>query len=289
MRIAVIGSSGFVGKNLVERFRESWKKYDVYGISTKDSDTTRVTGDIRNKEIKNLLDNINPNIVIHSAKLRGGVDYYENHREEAEKVEIDGTRNLAEWAKKNNKKFILLSTDYVYEGKTNNYDEESETKPVNFYGEMKLKTEEIVKDNLENYVILRPTVIFGYVLGDTNFLMQVVLNTKERRKIPYDQISNPTDINVLMDYTEKFIERDIRGLFVATGPETINRYDFTMQIADVFNLDKSLFEPVRTKELGQIANRPLNNGTNSLKIRNYLNYKCPSLHESLIRIREVLE
>lgn len=282
MKILIAGSSGFVGKSLVQRLS---KNYEVYGLSRRESPTTHYRLDVTDQNLKGLLDNINPDILIHSVKLPKSVDYYETNKQEAENTEIRGTTNLVEWAVKRKRKLILISTDYVYEGKTNNYNEESETKPVNYYGELKLKTENIVSNNLEDYLILRPTVIFGYVPNDSNFLMQI-LNAKERRKIPYDQISNPTDINVLADYMQFLIEKDARGLFVTTGPESVNRYDFTLMIADIFSLDKSLFMPVSTQELGQTAKRPLNNGTDSSKIRNYLNYDCPSVYNSLKKIKE---
>lgn len=281
MKILVTGSSGFVGKSLV---RGLSKNYEVCGLSRRESDTTHFRADITSPDIKNLLNNINPDLLIHSVKLPKSVDYYEFNREEARNTEIGGTTNLVDWSRERKIKLILISTDYVYEGKTNNYREDSETKPVNYYGELKLQIERIVSNNLENYIILRPTVIFGYVPDDSNFLMQI-LNTKEKKRIPYDQISNPTDINVFADYTQSLIEKNATGLFVAAGPESINRYDFTLMIADIFSLDKALFMPVSTQELSQIAKRPLNNGTDSSRIRNYLNYSCPSLYESLQRIK----
>lgn len=282
MKILITGSSGFVGKSLVQRLS---KNYEVYGLSRTESPTTHYKFDVSAPNIKDLLSHINPDILIHSVKLPKSVDYYETNRKEAENTEIRGTENLVAWALQNKNKFILMSTDYVYEGKTNNYNEESETKPVNYYGELKLKTENIVRNSLEDYLILRPTVIYGYIPGDFNFLMQI-LNTKEKRKIPFDQVSNPTDISLLEDYIKYLIEKDARGLFVATGPESINRYDFTLMIAEIFEMDKTLFMPVSTQELGQIAKRPLNNGTDSSRIRNYLNYDCPSVYTSLKKIKE---
>ncbi len=282
MKILITGSSGFVSRSMVQELR---KDHEVYGLSRRESPTTDYQIDITNNNITPLLSSIAPDILIHSVKLPKSVDYYETNRKEAENTEIKGTTNLVNWASQNKKKFILMSTDYVYEGKTNNYNEESETKPVNYYGELKLKTENIVRNSLEDYLILRPTVIYGYIPGDFNFLMQI-LNTKEKRKIPHDQISNPTDINILADYTKYLIEKDARGLFVATGPESINRYDFTLMIAEIFNINSSLFMPVSTQELGQTAKRPLNNGTDSSRIRNYLNYDCPSIYTSLKKIKE---
>lgn len=282
MKILITGSAGFVGKNI---FHYLSSLHEVFGVSRRTGETTTYQGDITKDEIFNILDKINPNVIIHSAALTN-VDYSEEHLEETWLQNVAGTWNLISWCEKNKKKMIYISTDYVYPGKINNYDEESELEPVNVYGKTKLAAEYLVK-NLPNFAILRPTVIFGYDKLGTNFLMQM-LNLKESRKICDDQISNPTDIGVLCEYVKRIINQDIRGLFVATGPETIDRYKFALLIADVFGLDKKLILKVKTSDLNQKAKRPLNNGTNSSKIQEVLNYNCPTLRESLEKIKSTL-
>src|SRR3989338_4484066 len=282
MKILITGSAGFVGKFIFNYLKS---ENQVYGISRRSSETTTHSFDISNIDISSILNEIAPDVIIHSAALTN-VDYSEEHQDEAWKNNVFGTENLVKWCKENDKKMIYISTDYVYSGEKNNYDEYSETNQVNYYGKTKLEAENLVK-KLNNWVILRSTVIFGYDKLGTNFLMQM-LNFKEPKKICDDQISNPTDVNVLCEYVRKIIEKNIKGLFVATGPETINRYEFAILIADIFGLDKNLILKVKTSELNQKAKRPLNNGTNSLKIRNLLDYNCPTLRESLEKIKSRL-
>ncbi len=282
MKILITGSAGFVGKFLFNYLKS---ENQVYGISRRSSDTTTHPFDISNQDISKILNEIALDVIIHSAALTN-VDYCEEHQDEAEKTNVFGTENLVKWCKVNDKKMIYISTDYVYAGETNNYDEDSETNPVNYYGKTKLEAENLVK-TLHNWAILRPTVIFGYDKLGTNFLMQM-LNIKEPKKICDDQISNPTDVNVLCEYVKRVIEKDVKGIFVATGPETLDRYEFAMLIADVFGLDKNLILKVKTSDLNQKGKRPLNNGTNSSKIRKILGYNCPTLKESLEKIKSRL-
>ena len=279
VKILVTGSAGFLGKNVFNYLKD---KHQLYGISRRTSQTTTHPSDITNQTIEQLLNNLNPDIIIHTAALTG-VDYCESHKEEAWKTNVLGTENLINWCKKNSKKMIYISTDYVYPGILNNYDENSEVNPISVYGITKLEAERKVRA-LKNWTILRPTVIFGYDKGGNNFLMQM-LTLKEKRKIPFDQISNPTDVKVLCEYIDKVIDSKIEGIFIATGPETIGRYEFALLIAKIFNIDKSLLERTSTAELNQIAKRPLNNGTNSSKLMSTLNYKCPTLQQSLELIK----
>jgi len=282
MKIVIIGSSGFVGRNL---FNDLKKDYEVYGLSRRNSLTTTHQADITNPNINKILDSLNPDVVLHSVKLPKPVDYYETHKNEAIETELKGLGRIAKWVGENNKKLIYISSNYVYPGETNNYDENSTPKPLNVYGNLKFQAENLVKKFVKNYAILRTIVVFGYEKEGKNFLMQM-LNSKEKKNIPSDQIDNPTSISVLSKYAKGVIEKDIRGLFVATGPETMSRVDFAYLIADVFKLNKSLINPVSTKELNQLAKRPLNNGANSSKIMATLDYTPPTIIESLNIIKK---
>ena len=279
MNILITGSAGFLGKNIFNYLKD---EHQMTGISRRNSETTTHSLDITQTEIEKILNEINPEIIIHTAALTA-VDYCESHKEEAQNTNVTGTENLVNWCKKNNRKMIYISTDYVYPGISNNYSEDSDTNPINIYGQTKLDAEKLVK-TLKDWTILRPTVIFGYDFGGNNFLMQM-LALKEKRRIPADQISNPTDVKVLCEYIAQIIERNIQGLFIATGPETMNRYEFALLIAKVFDLDKNLLERISTAELNQPAKRPLKNGTNSIKIRKLLEYQVPSIRESLLLIK----
>lgn len=278
-KISIIGSAGFIGKNLFSRLKS---RYDVSGVDIRGSPTTTHLLGKLNNEARKIFDLTNPDVIIDCKKLPKSVDYYEENREEAAETDLRGTEIIAEWADDNKKKMIYISSDYVYPGETNGYDENSEVMPVNYYGKLRVESEKIVS-RLEKHVILRPTVVFGYDINGMNFLMQIA-SSKEKKKIPYDQISNPTDVRVLADYISLVLKDDVRGLYVATGPETIGRYDFALRIAKHFGVSESLLESISTGELHQAARRPLNNGTNSSRIRNVLNYQCPSIEHSLRRI-----
>jgi dTDP-4-dehydrorhamnose reductase len=58
----------------------------------------------------------------------------------------------------------------------------------------------------------------------------------------------------------KLAEGKAQGVFNVVGPDRINRYQFALEAAEVFGLDRTLIHPVTTLELGQSAPRPLNAG-----------------------------
>lgn len=285
MKYLVIGSSGFVGKNLFRKFLTEGKK--TYGISKHESNTTTDRVDICDKyELVESLNKINPDIIINCSKLRGGLEYYDSNKNEAEKFHLGGIQNIADWCFKKKCKLISMSTDYVYPGHTNKYDENSAEKPLNFYGKMMLESEKRIL-GVPGSAVLRPTVIFGYDEGGVNFLMQV-LTSKGIIEVPSDQISNPTDIKVLEKYVSGVLDNDLEGIYVATGIEQISRYDFAKKICKVFEKNEGNIRSIKTKNLENKVKRPLLNGTNSHKIRSLIKYKGPSITESLLNIKKNL-
>ena len=60
---------------------------------------------------------------------------------------------------------------------------------------------------------------------------------------------------------------DITGLFHYGSYNYISRYDFAIDIATFFNLDINLIRPIKTEQLKQVANRPLNTSLDCEKIK----------------------
>ncbi len=58
--------------------------------------------------------------------------------------------------------FVLISTDYVFDGTKAPYSEEDEKNPLNEYGYHKLKAENCIKENTSKYIIARKTNVFGW-------------------------------------------------------------------------------------------------------------------------------
>src|SRR3989344_7258422 len=134
MKILVTGASGFVGKNLIKHLN----KYNVNILSRKKIFGDGVfVGDLFDKKI--LLDASKVDIVIHLAGISDGNVF---------KINYEGTRNLVDACVENKvKKFIFISS----------FDAILETD----YGKSKLKAEDYIKNSGLNYIIFRPTVIYG--------------------------------------------------------------------------------------------------------------------------------
>ncbi len=210
---------------------------------------------------------IRPKTIVNTAALHN-VDYCETHREEADRINVGGARNLADAARENGSRLIHLSTDYVFDGKRGHYNELDPPHPLHYYAKTTFDSENIVS-KLPNYAIARPSVIYGWNTleatgipsssGKTiNFAMFVLdkLKKKETVKAVRDQYSSPTFADNLAEALLLLAKRSENGVFHTAGRSCMSRYEFATKLAEIFDYSTKLVQPVFTSELKQLAERP---------------------------------
>ena len=158
--------------------------------------------DITNKKNTTLyLKKYKPKLIIHAAALVG-IKYCEKNKLLCKKINVDGTKNVVLYAKKNNVRLIYISTDYVFDGRKGNYSENDLPNPQSIYGKSKLSAEKIVK-LLNNYLIIR-----------TSFYS----TTKWKYKEAFiDQYTSRINIEELVSRINKIIFTKFTGLIHIAG------------------------------------------------------------------------
>ncbi|MCH2541260.1 MAG: sugar nucleotide-binding protein [Alphaproteobacteria bacterium] len=155
----------------------------------------------KKKEISQYLNKYMPKLIIHAAALVGIADC-EKNKLLCKRINIEGTRNICSYAKKNNIRFIYISTDYVFDGKKGNYSENDKPNPKSIYGKSKLSAENIVK-SLNDYLIIR-----------TSFFSRKKWKYKEAF---VDQYTSRIQIEELISKINKIIFTKFSGLIHIAG------------------------------------------------------------------------
>ena len=162
MRIAILGANGQLGNEVLNFF----SNYEVYAFDSKKINITN------ERILKKELDKINPDLVINCAAYTA-VDDAEVNAKKAFSVNKYGVENICKWVKKNDICLIHISTDYVFDGKKlGKYTEKDQTKPLGVYGKSKLEGEQIIQENLEKYIIIRTSWVFGNM--GKNFVKKMI-------------------------------------------------------------------------------------------------------------------
>lgn len=293
-RILIIGSNGMLGQRLAEYF-SSTNNYElmcasaepesfVQGVDYKNVDITK------KNEVRKLILNFFPDFVINAAGYTN-VDKAENERELAWKINVNGVENIALYSWTIDAHMIHISTDYIFDGKKGPYSENDKPCPISYYGRTKLAGENSIRTSGVRYTIIRTNVLYGPAkYGRPDFVKWVInsLRSGQEIKIVTDQYNNPTYIDDLVDAIHKIILFKKEGIYNIAGKEIISRYDFTLKIADYFDLNKKLIKPILTKDLNQAAPRPLKSGLIILKAMVELDYKPHEYEESFELMKKEL-
>ena len=220
--------------------------------------------------VEKTIEEIHPDAIVHCAAWTA-VDMAEDDDKVAKvrAVNVGGTQNIANAAKKIDAKMLYLSTDYVFNGQgTTPWDPDcKDYQPLNVYGQTKLDGELAVAKTLTKYFIVRIAWVFG--LNGKNFIktMLNVGKTHDTVRVVDDQIGTPTYTYDLARLLVDMIESEKYGYYHATNEGGyISWYDFTVEIYRQAGYTTKVV-PVTTAEYGlSKAKRPFNSRLDKSKL-----------------------
>jgi len=227
---------------------------------------------------------IKPDLVIHTAALID-VDYCQDHAEEARMTNVEGTENVALGSKEVGAKMIYISTDSVFDGKKGMYAEEDVPHPVNIYARTKLEGKGRAQRWLPDSIIVR-TAFYGWSPSDSNRVSLanwVVSGLREGRILPMftDVFFSPILTNNLGEVLIEMCGKNLSGVYHVAGSERCSKYNFGLEIAQAFGLDKNLIRPSSIAEAGLRAPRPKDVSLNVTKISGAIDTQLLGVKEGI--------
>jgi dTDP-4-dehydrorhamnose reductase len=289
MDILVIGSTGLVGSNVyslaIDRGHEVTGTFHTEGSGQTEYADYRLDKTDENA-VADLITDVRPDAVVDTAAFHN-VDACETNRDRAWTVNAQGTHNVATTANSVDAHYLFLSTDYVFPGNLAEtpYDEDDPISPVNYYGQTKYSGEQAAKIT-SDWTVLRTSVVYG--TANQNFVSWVLSELQEGNEIGIvdDQTSTPTYAPDLARACVDIVENGVSGLYHATGPTSISRYEFTRYLAEAFGCDVDLVDPISTDELGQEAPRPTDGSLDSTRLYETLDWEFTQPKEAFATMAE---
>lgn len=223
-----------------------------------------------NDEVQKVIEKVNPDVIVHCAAWTA-VDAAEDEDKQAKvhAINVDGTQNIANAAKKIDAKMVYLSTDYVFDGQgTQPWEPDcKDYKPLNVYGQTKLDGELAVANTLDKYFIVRIAWVFG--VNGANFIktMLKLSENHDELTVVSDQIGTPTYTYDLARLLVDMTETDKYGYYHATNEGGyISWADFAKEIFKQAGKDVKV-TPVTTAKYGvSKAARPFNSRLDKSKL-----------------------
>ena len=232
--------------------------------------------------ITGLIKEIQPDIVVNTV-AHSSVDLCEMDHKIADKLHVDITQDITQACKDIDSKLVYISTDAVFQGELHKkYTELDQPNPINYYGKTKLQAEQITLNASSKNVVLRTAVIYGWHKKSrfTNWIIQTL---KENHIVdPFiDQYTTPTLVDELAKSLLSIFEKNISGMFHATGKSCLNRYEFALVLASTFGLDKKLIKSVTSKEKKQDAPRPTSTCLDSRKLEKLIDFNFSDIQSGV--------
>lgn len=235
-------------------------------------------------EVLQVIESVNPDVIIHTAAMTN-VDACENDREYCHKLNVESVQSLAQICKEKDIHLIHLSTDFIFDGADGPYTEESQPNPLSYYGQTKLDAELAIQASGCRYAILRTIIVYGLVkeMSRSNIVLWAkgALEKGESISVVNDQWRMPTLAEDLAACCLLAAQKEAEGVFNASGKDFMNMVELVEQVADFWNLDKSLIKPITTQSLNQTAKRPAKTGFVLDKTIRELGYQPHSFKEGL--------
>jgi len=290
-RILITGGTGLLGSTLVRTATGDFEIAASYNKIFPITERARfVRLDITDrKRVFEVFEDIMPEILIHTAAL-ANVDYCETHKEKAWNVNIGGTANLLDACDKHNTKMVFISTNAVFDGEHAPYSEEDEPNPINYYGKTKLEAEALVRERGANHAVARLMTMYGWNnpgerQNHVTWLLSK-LTKGEAVHVVDDIYNNHLFVDNCADAIWAMVRLKKEGIYHIAGKECISTYELAMETADVFELDKTLINRVKSDFFKFPAPRPRNTCYVTKKMEKEFGVKPLGVKEGLLYMKQ---
>jgi dTDP-4-dehydrorhamnose reductase len=252
MKILLTGAKGQLGSECKEIMKSDYKiiDTDVEEFDITSWDTVIMT-----------ISEVSPDIILNCAAFTN-VDECESKKREAERINVEGPRNLAQGAARYEKMIVHISSDFVFDGRKRvpqPYFEDDPMNPLSFYGTTKMESELAVKQNASNYLLIRTGWLYG-IRGD-NFIKRILARAirkdQDCLRVVNDQFGSPTWSFRLAQQIKLLIDKGKEGVYHATSEGYCSRYEWVRYLLERMDIKIPLV-PCTSDEYPTPAKRPAN-------------------------------
>lgn len=255
MKVIVLGANGQLGADLMRAAAKRADRFDLVALTRADLDVMQLD------DIGAKLGAMTFDALINCTSYHK-TDEVESHAQQAFAVNAFAVRALAEACRAKSARLVHISTDYVFDGATDQpYNETDAPGPLNVYGASKLMGEALTKTTGVDALILRVASLFGQAGASGkggNFVETMIRLGREKGalRIVADQMMSPTataDVAAMIfDALDKQIPS---GVYHAVNSGRASWFEFASRIIEQAGV-KATVEPIPAIAYPLPAKRP---------------------------------
>jgi dTDP-4-dehydrorhamnose reductase len=277
LNILITGSNGQLGNE----FRAASSGFPFYNFIYTDISELDITS---SKDVGLFFEKNNVDILINCAGYTA-VDKAEDEQAMAMMVNYEAVVNLVRVCKTYETFLIHISTDYVFDGKSQRpYLEDDKPNPVSFYGKSKLAGEDAVMTCLNKGMVIRTSWLYSSF--GANFVKTILKKAIEKGKLDVvnDQVGCPTyarDLAVtILDIMPKALSANQPEIYHYSNEGICSWYDLATAAIKLANIPCDV-NPITSDKYPQKAPRPSYSVLDITKIKNAFGINIPQWNESL--------
>jgi dTDP-4-dehydrorhamnose reductase len=251
LKVAVIGSTGQLGQDLMRVFSE-----EAVGFAHEDLDVTD------EESVASAIRSVEPDWVLNTAAFHR-VDDCETNPTLTFAVNATGALNVARAAAAVGSGMAFFSSDYVFGGQDRErdhpYEEGDGPDPLSVYGVSKVAGEQLVMQANPRHLVVRSAGLYGTATSRKGWTFPELMLNKARSegalRVVTDQVLSPTFTADLAGKTKELIEQDAVGLFHLTNAGECSWFEFARGALELAGVDAKM-EQISTEQMNQRARRP---------------------------------
>ena len=234
--LLITGGSGYLGRHLAAKATETFQVYATYSSHpTQIKAGEPVPLDLTRREMAlHLITELSPQTIIHTAAINPG----SGSSQEMWRVNIEGSRYVAEAAARVGARLVHLSTDVVHNGRHAPYADNAPPSPINDYGRSKATAEAVVAEINPQSVIVRTSLIYGLAeidRGTAGFVDR--LKSGRPLALFSDVIRQPVWVDTLVEALLKLTQLEFAGILNVAGRQALSREEFGRKMLTWWGVD----------------------------------------------------
>jgi len=207
--------------------------------------------------IKEIFASFEPDVVIHTAAITNPIPQLGQSSKEIYATNVNATKNIAKLCQKFNAKLIYTSTDLVYAGyRGSMLTEDAKLIPASLYAETKLIAEMKIKETLENYLILRTALLYGFGLSHSRshfHNMNDELKNNKPVKLFTDQYRTPIELSETARIIIQLAQMDLVNETINLGgSERVSRFELGEILCSVAGYNKSFLQKITLDDIPKV-------------------------------------
>ena len=246
MRVVITGHNGQLGRQLQDAFAS----HELLRLDLPDFDIT-------DPGLCSTIASFGPDLVLHAAAYTD-VDGCEGDPDRAFRVNAVGTQNVALGAQQAGAALLYVSTNEVFDGRRRDlYQEWDPIQPASVYARSKAAGEQIVRDLLSRFYVVRVAWLFGP--GGTNFVTKILAAAQRggALRVSADEFGNPTYAPDVAAAIARLVATEHYGIYHLTNAGFCSRHEFACEIMRLAGRPELPVAPILSAEWPRSSQPPL--------------------------------